>query len=113
MSAREPKEAENIKKIINFFKKNMAPRTTEDNIFLKAPNTFLIEYKYKGLDTEHEGINKIKECALLNCSVDYTPLGTYMTYDDGTMVSYSMTLSFQELEPIYDKDYKGGHPIGY
>lgn len=113
MSAREPDEAKNIKKIINFFKKNMAPRTTEDNIFLTAPNTFLIEYKYKGKETEHPGINKIKECALLNCSVDYTPLGTYMTYDDGTMVSYSMTLSFQELEPIYDKDYKDGHSIGY
>jgi hypothetical protein len=113
MSAREQKEAENIKRIINFFKKNMAPRTTKDNIFLTAPNTFLIEYKYKGKETEHPGINKIKECALLNCSVDYTPLGTYMTYDDGTMVSYSMTLSFQELEPIYDKDYDGKHSIGY
>lgn len=85
MSAREPNEAKNIKTIINFFKKNMAPRTTKNNIFLTAPNTFLIEYKYKGPDSEHPGINKIKECALLNCSVDYTPLGTYMTYDDGTM----------------------------
>ncbi len=113
MSAREKAEAENIKKIINFFKKNMAPRTVEGNIFLRAPNTFLIEYKYSGSEQEHPGINKIKECALLNCSVDYTPLGTYMTYDDGTMVSYAMTLSFQELEPIYDKDYKGSHSIGY
>jgi hypothetical protein len=113
MSAREKEEATNIKNIINFFKKNMAPRTVEGNIFLRAPNTFLIEYKYSGPDQEHKGINKIKECALLNCSVDYTPLGTYMTYDDGTMVSYAMTLSFQELEPIYDKDYKDGHSIGY
>lgn len=113
MSAREQDEAVNIKNIINFFKKNMAPRTTEGNIFLKAPNTFLIEYKYKGANEKHPGINQIKECALLNCSVDYTPLGTYMTYDDGTMVSYAMTLSFQELEPIYDKDYQDGHGIGY
>lgn len=113
MSAREEAEAKNILKIINFFKKNMAPRTTENNIFLKAPNTFLIEYKFKGSEQEHPGINKIKECALLNCSVDYTPLGTYMTYENGAMVSYSVTLSFQELEPIYDKDYAGKHPIGY
>ena len=91
----------------------MAPRTTENNIFLKAPNTFLIEYKFKGSEQEHPGINKIKECALINCSVDYTPLGTYMTYENGAMVSYSVTLSFQELEPIYDKDYDGKHPIGY
>lgn len=112
MSAREKEEGENIKKIINFFKKNMAAKKSDGTgIFLKAPNTFLVEYKFNG-DTEHPGINKIKECALLSCSVEYTPLGTYMTYEDGTMVSYSMSLSFQELEPLYDKDYDG-HPIGY
>ncbi len=112
LSARQKDEADNIKKIINFFKKNMAARKGDNSIFLRSPNTFLIEYKYKGSETEHPGIGKIKECALLNCSVDYTPLGTYMTYDDGTMVSYAITLSFQELEPIYDDDYTG-HSIGY
>ncbi len=112
MSAREKKEGENIKKIINFFKKNMAAKKDDKGLFLRAPNTFLIEYKYNGPSVTHPGINLIKECALLSCSVEYTPLGTYMTYPDGTMVSYTMSLSFQELEPIYDKDYNG-HPIGY
>jgi len=113
MSARERAEGENIKKIINFFKKNMAVKKSDGaGVFLKAPNTFMIEYKFNGSDTTHPGINKIKECALLSCSVEYTPLGTYMTYPDGTMVSYTMSLSFQELEPIYDKDYDN-HPIGY
>ena len=113
MSAREQAEGENIKAIINFFKKNMAVKKSDGaGIFLKAPNTFLIEYKYNGADTTHPGINLIKECALLSCSVTYTPLGTYMTYPDGTMVSYNMSLSFTELEPIYDVDYVG-HPIGY
>lgn len=113
MSAREKAEGENIKKIIKFFKKNMAVKKSEGAaIFLKAPNTFFIEYKYNGPDETHPGINLIKECALLSCSVEYTPLGTYMTYPDGTMVSYTMSLSFQELEPIYDVDYQD-HPIGY
>lgn len=113
MSAREKAEGENIKKIINFFKKNMAVKRSDGTgIFLKAPNTFMIEYKFNGSDTTHPGINQIKECALLSCSVEYTPLGTYMTYPDGTMVSYTMSLSFQELEPIYDNDYTD-HPIGY
>lgn len=113
MSAREKAEGENIKDIINFFKKNMAVKKSgSGGIFLRAPNTFLIEYKFNGADTTHPGINLIKECALLSCSVEYTPLGTYMTYPDGTMVSYTMSLSFQELEPVYDKDYVD-HPIGY
>jgi len=28
-----------------------------------------------------------------------------MTYEDGTMVAYTISLSFQELTPIYDTDY--------
>lgn len=114
LSAREKKEADSIKKIINFFKKNMAAKKSDGTaIFLKAPNTFLIEYKYNGSTELHPAINKIKECALISCDVQYTPNGTYMTYPDGTMVTYTMSLSFQELEPIYDTDYEDNHPIGY
>ena len=28
-----------------------------------------------------------------------------MTFPDGTMVSYVMSLSFMELEPVYQDDY--------
>lgn len=31
--------------------------------------------------------------------------GSYMTYGDGSMVGYEMTLNFQEIEPIFDEDY--------
>lgn len=113
MSAREEKEAIEIKEIIKFFKKNMAAIKDDKGIFLRAPYTFFIEYMYGGRTELHSGINKIKECALLNCAVDYTPNGTYMTYRDGTMVSYTLSLSFQELEPIYSGDYKDEHSIGY
>lgn len=114
MSARKQEEANEIKAIIKFFKKNMAPIKSDDKIFLRAPHTFFIEYQYGTPEklTEHPGINKIKECALTNCAVDYTPNGTYMTYQDGTMVSYTVTLSFQELEPVYSDDYDT-HQIGY
>lgn len=104
MSARSRKEATTIKKIIKYFKKNMAVK--KDNvIFLKAPNVFKIQYQYGDSGKAHPGLNLIKMCALTNCAVDYTPLGTYMTYNDGTMVAYTMTLSFQELTPIYNTDY--------
>ena len=52
------------------------------------------------------GLNRIKSpCALQSCNVDYTSEGTYMTFPDGTMVSYVMNLSFMELEPIYADEY--------
>jgi len=111
MSARDKEEAKQIRAIIRYFKKNMAVKN-EGGLFLKAPNVFTIQY-LKGTNTPHKGINTIspkddqKACALTNCSVDYTPLGSYMTYNDeaGTMVAYTLSLQFQELTPIYDKDY--------
>jgi hypothetical protein len=116
MSARNQPEANDIKKIIKYFKYHMAVRK-EKGIFLRAPHVFTIRY-LKGETENHPGINLIspnpttKACALTNCSVDYTPLGSYMTYNDGTMVSYTLNLQFQEITPVYDTDYDG-HPIGY
>ncbi len=104
MSARNKNEAVEIKQIIKYFKKNMAAKKSETGIFLSAPNVFKIQYQY-GSGIPHPGLNLIKMCALTNCSIDYTPLGSYTTYNDGTMVAYNMTLSFQELTPIYDGDY--------
>ena len=34
------------------------------------------------------------------------PDNSYMTYEDSSMVSYSLTLSFQELEPIFNSDFE-------
>jgi hypothetical protein len=112
MSARSQPEANEIKKIIKYFKYHMAVRQTTDKLFLKAPNVFHIEYQY-GTSTPHPGLNLIKECALTNCSVDYTPLGSYATYEDGTMVAYTLSLQFQELEPVYDSNYTDDQPIGF
>lgn len=90
----------------------------EQGLFLKAPHVFTIQYM-KGEVPQHPGINLIsptddtKACALTNCSVDYTPLGTYSTYEDGTMTAYTLSLQFQELTPIYDSDYTDAQSIGY
>ena len=118
MSARSQPEADEIKSIIKYFKYHMAVRK-ETGLFLRAPHVFTIQYM-KGEEPQHPGINMIspsdtkKACALTNCSVDYTPLGSYATYEDGTMVAYTLSLQFQELEPIYDTDYKDyPHEIGF
>jgi hypothetical protein len=34
----------------------------------------------------------------------YAPDGSYMTYDDGSMTSYNVSMKFNELEPIYNDD---------
>lgn len=115
LSPRDSTEASTVKKIIKFFKLGSTVRTTNDGLFLKAPYVFNIKYKFKDNSTEHPGLNKIKTCALRTISVNYTPDGSYMTFEDGTMTSYEIALQFCELEPVYDSDYKDNqsHPIGY
>lgn len=129
LNARTPEEAEAIKYIIKYFKRHMAVRKDTTNLFLKAPHVFTIQYIKSGYDELHPSINLIspavdgqntKACALQACTVDYTPLGSYMTLNDTTftMVSYTLSLQFQEIEPVYDTDYTqatvgSNHPIGF
>ena len=103
LSSRSSKETDQIRQIIRFFKQGMAAQRTQAQLFLRAPHTFQLTYKH--LNKDHKYLNKFKECALTNFSVDYTPEGQYATFTDGAMVSYQITMQFQELEPIFNDDY--------
>ena len=106
MSPRSAAEAKVITQIIRFFKQGMAPIREESRLFLKTPHTFRIKYVQLGSQEESPFLNKFKECALLSCSVQYTPEGNYAPYEDGAMSSYQMSLQFKELEPVYNDDYE-------
>ena len=110
LSPRDADEATQVRNIIRFFKQGMSVKTTASNVFLKAPNIFKIKYmtfNSEGDEILHPSINIIKTCALLSMDVQYTPAGTYMTYEDPyrTMTAYQLTMQFGELDPIYDTDY--------
>ena len=110
LSPRDEPEARRVRKIIRFFKQGMSVKTTPSNVFLQSPNVFDIRYQTfddNGVLIEHPSINRIKRCALLSCDVDYTPDGTYMTYNEPqrSMTSYQLSLRFSELDPIYEDDY--------
>ena len=103
---REPNEAIEVRKIIRTFKQSMSVKRSANSLLLKAPHTFAISYLTAGKKA-HPYLNRFKECALTSCNIDYTPDGTYMTYggDEKSMTAYRMTLSFSELEPIFDDEY--------
>ena len=105
LSARNKTEAEEIIKIIRFFKQGMSPIRTKGNLFLLAPHTFQVHYVHAPSDGEHPYIGKMKECALKTFSTDYTPENNYSTLKDGFMTSYTISMEFQELEPVYNDDY--------
>ena len=108
MTPRSKSEAIRVRTIIRYFKQAMSVKRSESVLLLKAPHTFRIQYKTSNQD--HPYLNRFKECALTNCSVNYTPDGQYMSYDDSdpngrSMTAYELSLSFNELEPIFDDDY--------
>ena len=103
MTPRSADESEEIKSIIRFFKRGMAPKADGNGLFLKTPNVF--ELRYRQGSREHNFLHRFKQCFLTNISVNYTGDGVYSTYNDGTPVSMIMTLMFKELAPIYDIDY--------
>jgi len=107
MSPRSDIEARNIRKIIRLFKQAMSVKRSNSSLLLKAPHTFAISYVTS--NEQHPYLNKFKECALTICNVNYTPDGTYMTYkggiDDRSMTAYELSLTFQEIEPLFDDDY--------
>ena len=120
MTPRSKDEAIRVRTIIRYFKQAMSVKRSQSVLLLKAPHTFRIQYKTSNQD--HPYLNRFKECALTNCSVNYTPDGQYMSYDDSdpngrSMTAYELSLNFQELEPIFDDDYddKDADPknIGY
>jgi len=120
MSPRSKDEARNIRYIIKFFKKGMSPKRSTDkelSLFLGTPNLFKIEYK-SGENSDHlRSIGKIKTCALVNFSVNYTPDGFYAAYNDADAggsqpVAVVMTLAFSELTPIFNGDYDDTDSVG-
>jgi len=106
LSPRDGGEARQVQKLIRALKQSSSVQRTPGGLFLATPNTYKLEFKNGRTNRTHEFLPRIKECALLNVSVNYMPENMYMTYNDSSMVAYKVDLAFQELEPIFNDDYE-------
>ena len=104
LAPRNKKEAKEVIQIIRFFKQGMAPIRTKSMLFMKSPHTFKLSYRNSKGDT-HKYLNKFKECGLGSFGVNYAPNGNYSTFEDGVMTAYQVSMTFRELNPIYNDDY--------
>ena len=118
LTQRDRAESSTIKNIIRLFKVNMNPKKSakgdKTGLFVQSPNVFQLSYKTGGGD--HSYLHRFKPMALANMAVNYTGAGTYATYDDTTPVHMKLSLSFQELNPVYAEDYEdeqGKIGVGY
>jgi hypothetical protein len=105
LSPRSKEEAIEVRKIIRFFKQTMSVKRSTSTLLLRSPHTFAIAYLTS--NKEHPYLNKFKECALQSCNITYAPDGNYMSFNgpEPSMTSYEMSLTFKELEAIFDDDY--------
>ena len=106
LAPRFEEEAKEVKKIIRTFKQSMAAKTsggTGAGLFISSPEVF--QLTYKSGNKKHPFLHSFKPCALVSMGVDYTGSGVYATYEDSTPVHMKLSLSFQELNPIYFEDY--------
>ena len=113
MSPRSKDEAKVVNQIIRTFKQGMAAKKRNlqaggASLFLGTPNVYKLEYK-SGNDPI-KGMNKFKICALKGFAVNYSPNGKWSAYEGGQPSSVTMTMTFQEIEPIYDTDYQNNIP---
>ena len=108
LAPRDRDEAKTVINILRFFKQGMAPIRTKSRLFMKSPHTFKLSYRNSS-GSEHKYLNKFKECALQSFGVNYAPNGQYSTYQDGVMTAYQMTMTYSELNPIYNDDYGNGN----
>ena len=118
LAPRNKTEGEVVRQIIRTFKSNMTAKKTGKSggstVFVEAPSVF--EVSYMTGNKPHKFLNKFKQMALTDISLNYTGSGTYATYHDGTPVHIQMTLTFKELNPVYAEDYdteEGKIGVGY
>ena len=107
-------EASEIKQIVNTFRAAMLPNFANgnelnfsgakniSNNFIKVPNVCRVSFM-RGSDLNTD-VAQYKMCAITQVDVNYTPDGTYATYDDGKMVAIELTLSFQETKLIFSEE---------
>ena len=118
MIARSEDEGKNIRRIIKWFKKGMAPKFRNTTL-IKSPDIFTLEYRNAGglLKT----VNRFNPggLALTTVNVDYAPSGYWSAYRDSQPVAVKMDLNFTELRPIYQKDqedddvFRGFDSVGF
>jgi len=104
---RNESEAKNVMKIIQEFKYHMHPEFKDTNNFVYIyPSEFDIYY-YQGTQ-ENMNLHRHTSCVLTEMNVNYTPNGTFNTFENGMPTQINVTLSFRELALLTKDKVKDG-----
>lgn len=108
-------EAELIRKICNYFRREMLPEMVEGNSsILKSPAIFEIKMN------PDDYTRQFKRCVLTNMGINYAPNGpVFIKADDGSEkpvqvpAAVSLSLTFQEIEVWLADDYYNDEPNSF
>ena len=92
---KNPKEVEDIQRIIKLFKFHMHPELSENRLFFIYPAEFQIAY-YFG-NEQNKYFHKFTPCVLTDMSVDYGG-EVFTSFKDGAPSEVNLNLSFKETE---------------
>ena len=117
MMARSKGEAQSIKLICQQLKKAMLPNwggqtklpgmNAGSGSLITIPNIVKVAFmKGNGLN---KYVSQFKPCAITNVNVNYTPDGSYSTYEDGSPVATALTVQFKELKLVFSEEVNLNH----
>ena len=121
---RHAKESTHINNMIKQFKQAMLPSSEPGEVFGKNQNNKnlgvklgfigvpkLVRVSFMKGSGEHPVLPRYKMCALTSMDVNYTPDGTYATYNDqqGQPVAIGLQLNFQETKICFAEDVKNNN----
>ena len=106
--ARNPKESQQIQKIITALKYRMLPgkfTTQSHSYFLTFPHQFRINFYLNGNVNNRDKVFSIKRSVLTNLSVDYGGAGVPVFFDaDSYPFNIKLDVTFQEIKILTRED---------
>ena len=89
-----------VEAIIKLFRFHSAPALASGGNFLVPPSIFALKFYQRTSTsvTENPFLLKIRDCALTEVNIDYTPNGSFSSFGNGAPVAITMSLTFKELD---------------
>ena len=108
---RSVKETQIVESIIRLFRFHSAPTLANSGVFLIPPSIFAIKFFQRTTKSvaENPFLLKVRDCALTEVNVDFTPNGSFSAHMDGSPVAITMSLTFKELDVNVKDDILEGY----
>jgi hypothetical protein len=97
---RNVKESQMVEAIIKLFRFHSAPSLSDNGNFLVPPSIFEIKFYQRTSNSVNENpfLLKVRDSALTEVNVDFTPNGSFTAFGNGAPVAITLSLTFKELD---------------